>query len=207
MSRQIVSIVGGKDAEAASTYDSVNPARTGEIVARVGLADAETFAAACRTAKEAQREWAKVPAPVRGRKTCIVPTTAPSTSSGEITACRTGHAGSSHANRSRPTTSVVEGIARVTLVPELSGRTLSAVEAGVTVRAPLEGTVDVADWLGKQKKRLAEFDKQIRQAQGKLNNEGFVARAPAEVIEEERRRVADFGAQKERLEQVLAQFA
>lgn len=102
---------------------------------------------------------------------------------------------------------VVEGIARVSLVPALEGRTLSAVEAGVTVRAPLEGTVDVQDWLGKQKKRLAEFDKQIKQAQGKLGNEGFVARAPAEVIEEERRRVADFGAQKERLEQVLAQFA
>ncbi|MBB5234993.1 valine--tRNA ligase [Deinococcus budaensis] len=102
---------------------------------------------------------------------------------------------------------VVEGIARVSLVPELPGRTLSAVEAGVTVRAPLEGTVNVADWLGKQKKRLAEFDKQIKQAQGKLGNAGFVARAPAEVIEEERRRVADFGAQKERLEQVLAQFA
>ncbi|PTA67268.1 valine--tRNA ligase [Deinococcus arcticus] len=102
---------------------------------------------------------------------------------------------------------VVEGMARVALVPSLDGRTLSLVERGVTVRAPLEGTVDIADWLGKQKKRLAEFDKQIGQAQGKLANEGFVARAPAEVIEEEKRRVADFGAQKERLEQVLAQFA
>ncbi|MFC4639774.1 valine--tRNA ligase [Deinococcus hohokamensis] len=101
---------------------------------------------------------------------------------------------------------VVESIARVTLVPSLEGRTLSAVEQGVTIRAPLEGTVDIADWLGKQKKRLAELDKQIRQAQGKLGNEGFVARAPAEVIEEERRRVTDFSAQKERLEQVLAQF-
>ncbi|MFC4427611.1 valine--tRNA ligase [Deinococcus navajonensis] len=102
---------------------------------------------------------------------------------------------------------VVESIARVTLVSGLEGRTLSAVERGVTIRAPLEGTVDIADWLGKQKKRLTELDKQIRQAQGKLGNEGFVARAPAEVIEEERRRVADFSAQKERLEQVLAQFA
>ncbi|GAA5532300.1 valine--tRNA ligase [Deinococcus aluminii] len=101
---------------------------------------------------------------------------------------------------------VVESIARVTLVPALEGRTLSAVEQGVTVRAPLEGTVDIADWLGKQKKRLAELDKQIKQAQGKLGNAGFVARAPAEVIEEERRRVQDFGAQKERLEAVLGQF-
>ncbi|KEF33505.1 valyl-tRNA synthetase [Deinococcus sp. RL] len=101
---------------------------------------------------------------------------------------------------------IVEGIARVTLVPGLAGRTLSAVEQGVTVRAPLEGTVDLQDWLAKQQKRLAELDKQIRQAQGKLNNAGFVARAPQEVVEEERRRVADFSAQKERLEAVLAQF-
>ncbi|CAM4323740.1 valine--tRNA ligase [Deinococcus marmoris] len=101
---------------------------------------------------------------------------------------------------------VVESIARVNLVAELEGRTLSAVEGGVTVRAPLEGTVDIAEWLGKQKKRLTELDKQIKQAQGKLSSENFVARAPAEVIEEEKRRVQDFGAQKERLKGVLAQF-
>lgn len=101
---------------------------------------------------------------------------------------------------------VVESIAKVNLVPALEGRTLSLVEQGVTIRAPLEGTVDIADWLGKQKKRLLELDKQIKQAQGKLSNEGFVARAPAEVIEEEKRRVQDFGAQKERLEGVLGQF-
>lgn len=101
---------------------------------------------------------------------------------------------------------VVEGIARVSLVPALEGRTLSQVAPGVTILAPLEGTVDIADWVKKQQKRLAELDKQIKQAQGKLSNEGFVARAPAEVIEEEKRRVEDFGAQKERLEGVLAQF-
>ncbi len=68
MSRQIVSVIGGKDAEAAGTpYTSVNPARLDETVAEVRLADAATFAAACRSAAEAQREWARVPAPVRGR--------------------------------------------------------------------------------------------------------------------------------------------
>ncbi|AFZ65960.1 valine--tRNA ligase [Deinococcus peraridilitoris] len=102
---------------------------------------------------------------------------------------------------------VVESIARVGLVDALSGQTLSAVDSGVTVVAPLEGTVDLAEWTARQRKRLAELDKQIQQATGKLSNEGFVARAPAEVIEEERRRVADFGAQKARLEVVLAQLA
>ncbi|WP_260477708.1 aldehyde dehydrogenase family protein [Nonomuraea sp. WAC 01424] len=59
--------MGGKDTAGESVYESTNPARPGEVVALVGLADADAFAAACRTAKEAQREWAKVPAPVRGR--------------------------------------------------------------------------------------------------------------------------------------------
>ncbi|MFI6322470.1 aldehyde dehydrogenase family protein [Nonomuraea sp. NPDC050556] len=67
MTRQIGSVVGGKDAPATTTYDSTNPAHITTVVARVGLADADTFAAACRTAKDAQKEWAKVPAPVRGR--------------------------------------------------------------------------------------------------------------------------------------------
>ncbi|NUT43434.1 MAG: aldehyde dehydrogenase family protein [Thermoactinospora sp.] len=67
MTRHIVSVVGGKDAPSTGTYASTNPAQLSETVAQVGLADADTFAAACRTAKEAQREWARVPAPVRGR--------------------------------------------------------------------------------------------------------------------------------------------
>ncbi|WP_328808166.1 aldehyde dehydrogenase family protein [Nonomuraea antri] len=59
--------MGGKEAASTDVYASTNPARTSEVVANVGLADAGAFADACRTAKEAQREWAKVPAPVRGR--------------------------------------------------------------------------------------------------------------------------------------------
>ncbi|GAA3799012.1 aldehyde dehydrogenase family protein [Sphaerisporangium flaviroseum] len=69
MTRQIVSVVGGKAAEDANatTYDSVNPARTAETVARVQLAGDAAFAWACSVAAAAQREWARVPAPVRGR--------------------------------------------------------------------------------------------------------------------------------------------
>ncbi|GAA0432508.1 aldehyde dehydrogenase [Acrocarpospora corrugata] len=67
MTRHIVSVIGGKDSQAAKAYQSINPARVEQVVAEVGLADAETFAGACRIAAEARREWAKVPAPVRGR--------------------------------------------------------------------------------------------------------------------------------------------
>lgn len=67
MTDAIVSVIGAKQAHDGTAYDSVNPARLEEVVARVRLADAGTFALACRTAAGAQAEWAAVPAPVRGR--------------------------------------------------------------------------------------------------------------------------------------------
>ncbi|MEV0751557.1 aldehyde dehydrogenase family protein [Streptosporangium sp. NPDC050280] len=67
MTSEIVSVIGGKETSNGTAYESVNPARVAEVVARVRLADASTFSSACRTAAAAQREWTRVPAPVRGR--------------------------------------------------------------------------------------------------------------------------------------------
>ena len=47
-------------------YLSRNPARLDEVVAEVALAGPGTLVAAARAAREAQRAWADVPAPVRG---------------------------------------------------------------------------------------------------------------------------------------------
>jgi alpha-ketoglutaric semialdehyde dehydrogenase len=67
--RTVASIVGGRTLEDApgSRMNSINPARTSETVAEVLLGDAATFVEACRAAREAQREWAAVPAPIRSR--------------------------------------------------------------------------------------------------------------------------------------------
>lgn len=102
---------------------------------------------------------------------------------------------------------VVESIARVRLVPTVQGKTLSHVAPDITVCAVLEGNVDIAQWLNKSKKRLGEIEQQIKQAKNKLDNPGFVAKAPSDVIEEENRRLTEFSLQKERLEEILAQFS
>jgi len=47
--------------------ESRNPANLDDVVAEVEMADAAGFVEACRRAREAQREWAATPAPVRGR--------------------------------------------------------------------------------------------------------------------------------------------
>ena len=69
MARTVSSLIAGRAREDApgGTQDLPNPARLDEIVATVGLADATTFVEACAAARNAQRDWARVPAPVRGR--------------------------------------------------------------------------------------------------------------------------------------------
>ena len=66
---EIGSIVDGKPVadSPGGHLTSTNPANTSETVAEVRLGDASTFVDACRAARAAQREWAKVPAPARGR--------------------------------------------------------------------------------------------------------------------------------------------
>ncbi len=67
--RNVAPIVGGRTLDDApgGRMTSTNPARSGEAVAEVLLGDAGTFVEACRAAREAQREWAAVPSPVRSQ--------------------------------------------------------------------------------------------------------------------------------------------
>jgi len=64
----LTSTVNGVPTSAAGELaQSLNPARLDDVVAQVTLAGPETFVAACRAARAAQRAWAAVPAPVRGQ--------------------------------------------------------------------------------------------------------------------------------------------
>jgi valyl-tRNA synthetase len=64
---------------------------------------------------------------------------------------------------------------------------------GIELVVPLAGMID----LDKEKQRLeteiAQLDKQLTALQGRLSNEGFVAKAPAQVVEAERAKAADWG--------------
>ena len=65
----VSSIIGGRRTGEGpgGRLVTVNPARLDDQVAEVLLGDETTFLEACRAAREAQRAWARVPAPVRGR--------------------------------------------------------------------------------------------------------------------------------------------
>ena len=61
------SVIDGEEAGGGTVLESRNPADQADLVARVELADAVTFRDATAVARRAQREWAQVPAPVRGQ--------------------------------------------------------------------------------------------------------------------------------------------
>src|SRR5215213_1510170 len=65
----VASVIGGRapDGAPGGRVSSTNPARTVETVAEVLLGDAGTFVEACRSAREAQQDWADVPAPIRSQ--------------------------------------------------------------------------------------------------------------------------------------------
>ena len=65
----VASLIGGEARSDApgGTLTSTNPANTAEVVASIALGDASTFVDAARAARAAQKEWAAVPAPARGR--------------------------------------------------------------------------------------------------------------------------------------------
>ncbi|WP_019854492.1 aldehyde dehydrogenase family protein [Actinopolyspora mortivallis] len=71
---QCGSVIGSIDSTRQATseegygqYLSRNPAELDDVVARVRLDGPDALVSAARQARRAQREWAKVPAPVRGR--------------------------------------------------------------------------------------------------------------------------------------------
>jgi len=64
--------------------------------------------------------------------------------------------------------------------------------------------VDVAAETARLGKEAARLTGEIAKAQGKLGNQAFVAKAPPAVIEQEQKRVAEFGAALEKINAQLA---
>ena len=75
------------------------------------------------------------------------------------------------------------------------------------VRLALEVTIDVAAEQQRLAKEIARLQGEVVKAQAKLGNAGFVARAPAAVVEQERARLAEFSQTLRRLEDQAAGLA
>jgi valyl-tRNA synthetase len=87
---------------------------------------------------------------------------------------------------------VFGALARATVLTEApAGASLTQPVADVVLRLPFEGVVDVEAWTAKQRARLEAQRAEVARSTKKLANERFVANAPADVVAEERRRLAE----------------
>ena len=86
-------------------------------------------------------------------------------------------------------------------IPRASARAVLA--GGAEVAVPLEGLIDFAQERARITREREKQEKELQKAEAQLSNPQFVARAPAEKVEELRQRAADFGQRIKALEQML----
>jgi valyl-tRNA synthetase len=67
---------------------------------------------------------------------------------------------------------------------------------GVDIYLPLKGLIDLDKEIARLNKEIANMDKEIKRLEGKLNNQGFISKAPADVVEGERVKLADYSEKK-----------
>jgi valyl-tRNA synthetase len=78
-------------------------------------------------------------------------------------------------------------------------RSAVAVGTGYEVRVPLSGVVDMAAELSRIDKELQKGEAELTGVEKKLENQSFVERAPAEVVEKERARLVELRGRQEKL--------
>ncbi|MCO8103301.1 valine--tRNA ligase [Acinetobacter indicus] len=83
----------------------------------------------------------------------------------------------------------------------------SSVVGHVSVFVPMKGLIDPKAELGRLQKDLDKVQKQHDQIATKLSNEGFVAKAPAAVVEGEKVKLAEFADQLAKIKANMEQIA
>ena len=73
------------------------------------------------------------------------------------------------------------------------------------VLVPLGAFINKQEELARIRKEIEKFEKELAKAKAKLANQDFVARAPAQVVEQEKGRVAEFEAALAKLSAQCAQ--
>jgi valyl-tRNA synthetase len=79
-----------------------------------------------------------------------------------------------------------------------------AVVADVSLYLPLEDMMDLKQECARLNKEKTGLSEQIAKLQDKLGNEGFVAKAPAQVVQKERERLAEYEASVAQINERLA---
>jgi valyl-tRNA synthetase len=96
-------------------------------------------------------------------------------------------------------------VSQMEIVPQLGSDKLAAqaVAGGLAMEVPLAGLIDVDAERARLTKAIEKAQAESAKIERTLSNASFVDRAPKEVVEENRRRLADYKDQAEKLTQAL----
>ncbi len=84
---------------------------------------------------------------------------------------------------------------------------MTAVTNGVEIYLPLAGLIDIEKETARLNKELAVLDKEVLRLDKKLSNEGFLAKAPAAIVEKEKEKLKGYEEKREAVKQRLAYLA
>ena len=84
---------------------------------------------------------------------------------------------------------------------------MAAVVTGIEVYLPLAGLIDVEKETQRLSKELAAMEKDLQRAGGKLNNAGFLAKAPEDVIAKERAKYEELSGKIDAVKKRMAYLA
>jgi valyl-tRNA synthetase len=105
----------------------------------------------------------------------------------------------------------IQRLARVSGITAAAGGTTgtgahSVLTNGTELFMPLEGVVDLEKERDRLSAEIQRLSGQLKGVQGKLKNQGFVEKAPEEVVAREREKESTFRAQMEKLQEKLEVF-
>ncbi|MYM63062.1 valine--tRNA ligase [Pseudomaricurvus sp. HS19] len=83
----------------------------------------------------------------------------------------------------------------------------TALVGDMEILVPMAGLIDVAAETARLTKEIDKLQKDMARVEGKLNNPGFVDKAPAEVVQKEKDKLADMSSTVGKLEEQVAKLA
>ena len=93
------------------------------------------------------------------------------------------------------------------LLPEKPEQAAHAVTKGVEVFIPLKGLIDIDQETARLNKELASLEKDLARVQGKLTNQGFLSKAPDEIINKEKNKAAELTEKQSAIRERLVMLA
>jgi len=98
-------------------------------------------------------------------------------------------------------------VSEISFADAVTGRAIQLLVRGETAALPLEGVIDFDAERARLTKEIDRLAGEIRKIEAKLSNADFLSRAPEEVVEEQKERLAEAAGRRVSLAQALARLA